>query len=51
MAGKPLENLTALARKQGGRWRVETQEGQELETLPAEPGATLRWTVAPDRWA
>jgi len=62
LAGRPLENLTALARKQEGRWRVElllpagqwrveTQEGQELEVLPAEPRATLRWTVAPDRWA
>jgi hypothetical protein len=62
LAGRPVEHLTALARKQEGRWRVElllpvgrwrveTAEGQDLEILPAEPRATLRWTVAPDRWA
>jgi hypothetical protein len=62
LAGRPVEHLTALARKQEGRWRVElllpvgrwrveTAEGQDVEILPGEPRATLRWTVAPDRWA
>ncbi|WP_243303359.1 hypothetical protein [Geothrix oryzisoli] len=62
LAGRRVEQLTALARKQDGRWRVElllpvghwraeTAEGQDLEILPGEPRATLRWTVAPDRWA
>jgi len=32
-------------------WWAETAEGQDLEILPGEPRATLRWTVAPDRWA
>jgi hypothetical protein len=62
LAGRPVEHLAAHARKQDGRWRVElllpvghwrveTVEGQDLEILPGEPRATLRWTVAPDRWA
>ncbi|MFN7958138.1 MAG: hypothetical protein U0P46_07460 [Holophagaceae bacterium] len=34
-----------------GPWRVETPEAQSFDLLPGEPRATLRWTVAPDRWS
>jgi hypothetical protein len=34
-----------------GRWKVESEEGQTFDILPNEPRATLRWTVAPDRWS
>jgi hypothetical protein len=57
-----MEDLRAEARKvEGhwqvelllpvGRWKVETGEGQTFDLLPNEPRATLRWTVAPDRWS
>jgi hypothetical protein len=62
LGGRPLENLRAEARKveghwqvelmlPAGRWKVETEEGQTFDLLPNEPRATLRWTVAPDRWS
>ena len=34
-----------------GRWQVETAEGQTFSLSADEPRATLRWTVAPDRWS
>jgi len=34
-----------------GRWQVESAESQSFDLLPNEPRATLRWTVAPDRWS
>ena len=57
-----MEGLRAEARKVEGRWQVElllpagrwtvaTEEGQAFDLLPNEPRATLRWTVAPDRWS
>ncbi len=57
-----MEELHAEARKIEGQWccqlklplgswRAETAEGQDLEVLPGEPRATLRWKVAPDRWS
>lgn len=60
--GRPLEDLRAEARKVDGswqvelplpmgQWKVETQEDQAFELVPREPRATLRWTVAPDRWS
>jgi hypothetical protein len=62
LGGRSLEDLRAEARKVEGRWqvelllpaghwKVETEEGQTFELLPNEPRATLRWTVAPDRWS
>ena len=62
LGGRPMESLQAQARKvEGqwecelilplGQWRVETAESQILEVLQNEPRATLRWKVAPDRWA
>jgi hypothetical protein len=62
MGGRPMESLRADARKVDGqwhcemrlplgRWRVETSEGQTFDITPGEPRATLRWKVAPDRWA
>jgi len=34
-----------------GKWKVETEEGQTFDIIPNEPRATLRWTVAPNRWS
>jgi hypothetical protein len=62
LGGRAMEDLRAEARKvEGhwqvelllpvGRWTVETKEGQAFDLLPNEPRATLRWTVAPDRWS
>ncbi|NWJ41617.1 MAG: hypothetical protein HXX12_11670 [Geothrix sp.] len=62
LGGRPLEDLRAEARKVEGRWqvelllpmgtwKVETEEGQTFNVIPDEPRATLRWTVAPDRWS
>ena len=62
LAGRPTEDLRAEARKVEGRWqvelllpvgvwKVETEEGQDVHLIPNEPRATLRWTVAPDRWS
>jgi hypothetical protein len=62
LGGRALEDLRAKARKveghwqvelllPAGRWKVETEEGQTFDLLPNEPRATLRWTVAPDRWS
>lgn len=33
-----------------GRWKVETGEPQAFSLSEDAPRATLRWTVAPDRW-
>jgi hypothetical protein len=57
-----MEDLRAVANKVDGRWqvqlqlpvgkwRLETGEDQAFEIIPGEPRATLRWTVAPDRWS
>jgi len=62
LGGRPMDDLRAEARKVEGRWqvelvlpmgtwKVETEEGQTFEVIPNEPRATLRWTVAPDRWS
>jgi hypothetical protein len=62
LGGRSLDDLRAEARKVEGRWRVElllpagkwmvqTQEGQTFDLIPDTPRATLRWTVAPDRWS
>jgi hypothetical protein len=62
LGGRALEDLRAEAHKvegrwrvalllPAGRWRVETDEGQAFDLTPNEPRATLRWTVAPDRWS
>jgi hypothetical protein len=62
LGGRPLEELRAQAhRAEGqwqvelllpmGHWQVETSEGQSFTLVPNEPRATLRWTVAPDRWS
>jgi hypothetical protein len=62
LGGRPLEDLRAEARQvEGlwqvdlllpvGHWNVETDEHQPFSLLPNEPRATLRWTVAPDRWS
>lgn len=62
LGGRPVEDLKAEARKvegrwqvelllPAGRWRIETPEAQSFDLLPGEPRATLRWTVAPDRWS
>lgn len=34
-----------------GQWLVEAGEAQDLDMLPNGPRTTLRWKVAPDRWA
>lgn len=62
LGGRAMEDLRAEAHKVDGRWQVELllpagrwtvepQEGQACDLLPNEPRATLRWKVAPDRWA
>ena len=62
LGGRAMEDLRAEAQKVEGRWRVElllpvgkwkveTEESQAFDLLPHEPRATLRWTVAPDRWS
>jgi len=62
LGGRPMEDLRAVANKVDGRWqvqlqlpvgkwRLETGEDQAFEIIPGEPRATLRWTVAPDRWS
>ena len=62
LGGRAIEDLRAEARKVEGRWQVElllpmgtwtveTEEGQTFSVIPNEPRATLRWTVAPDRWS
>ena len=62
LGGRAVEDLRAEARKMDGRWqvelllpvgkwKVETEEGQTFDLVPNEPRATLRWTVAPDRWS
>jgi hypothetical protein len=62
LSGRAMEDLRAEARKvegrwqvelllPAGRWKVETAEGQAFDVVPNEPRATLRWTVAPDRWS
>ena len=62
LGGRPMEDLRAEARRvegrwqvelrlPAGRWRVETGESQPFTLSPDEPRATLRWTVAPDRWS
>lgn len=62
LGGRPLGDLRAQAHRVDGqwqvalllpvgRWQVETAEGQGFTLIPNEPRATLRWTVAPDRWS
>ncbi len=62
LGGRSMEDLRAEARKVEGRWQVElllpagtwtveTEEGQIFDLIPNAPRATLRWTVAPDRWS
>ncbi len=62
MGSRSMEDLRAEARKVEGRWqvefklpvgiwKVETEESQAFQLIPDEPRATLRWTVAPDRWS
>jgi hypothetical protein len=62
LGGRALEDLRAEAHKVDGswqvelllpigHWKVETEEGQIFDVLANEPRATLRWTVAPDRWS
>ena len=62
LGNQTLEEQQAVARKidgrwqvefllPAGRWQVESREGQTWDLLPNEPRATLRWTVAPDRWS
>ncbi len=62
LGNRAMEDLRAEARKVAGRWqvelllpmgrwKVETEEGQAFDVIKNEPRATLRWTVAPDRWS
>jgi len=62
LGGRPMDELRAQAHRvdgqwqvelllPAGRWQVETAEGQGFTLAPGEPRATLRWTVAPDRWS
>ena len=62
LGNRAMDDLRAVAQKVEGRWQVElllpvghwqveTHEGQTFHLLPNEPRATLRWTVAPDRWS
>ena len=62
LGGRAMEGLRAEARRVAGRWQVElrlpvgrwqveTAEAQAFTLSPDEPRATLRWTVAPDRWS
>jgi len=62
LGGRALEDLRAVAHKveggwrvelllPAGEWKVEPQEGQACDLFPNGPRATLRWTVAPDRWS
>ena len=62
LGNRAMEDLRAEARKVAGRWqvelllpagtwKVETEEGQTFDLIPNEPRASLRWTVAPDRWS
>ena len=62
LGNRTLEEQQAVAHKIDGRWRVEfllpagrwqmeCREDQPWDLVPHEPRATLRWTVAPDRWS